>query len=151
MPPATTKVTEHRLHHIRCPYGRLTCTDIPEGVADAPAFHSKAQARASLAAHPLVFQHAPVERTTQLNADLTGAKVSTGWISPPPAEAADLVVGSLNLLRALLDLAPRARSGADFLGMLRHFRGTMVHDSLSLHTGYQLCDARLIRELTAAG
>lgn len=55
----------------------------------------------------------------------------------------------------LLHLAPRSRKGADAGGVLPHYRGTLVHDSLSLYAGYgscthQLCGAHLIRELTAA-
>nr|WP_279591924.1 transposase [Streptomyces sp. 846.5] len=55
----------------------------------------------------------------------------------------------------LLGLAPRSREGANSLGVLPGFRGTLVHDSLSLYAGYpnaahQLCGAHLIRELTAA-
>jgi transposase len=55
----------------------------------------------------------------------------------------------------LLGLAPRSRAGADSLDVLPAFRGTLVHDSLSLYAGYdacahQLCGAHLIRELTAA-
>jgi hypothetical protein len=54
-----------------------------------------------------------------------------------------------------LGLAPRSRAGADSLGVLPGFRGTVVHDSLSLYNGYdqaqhQICGAHLIRELTAA-
>jgi len=55
----------------------------------------------------------------------------------------------------LLHLAPRSRKGADAGGILPHYRGVLVHDSLSLYAGYdaaahQLCGAHLIRELTAA-
>ncbi|MFD9286661.1 IS66 family transposase [Streptomyces mirabilis] len=55
----------------------------------------------------------------------------------------------------LLHLAPRSRKGADAGGVLAHYRGVLVHDSLSLYAGYgacthQLCGAHLIRELTAA-
>ncbi|MET8214182.1 IS66 family transposase [Streptomyces sp. NPDC005373] len=55
----------------------------------------------------------------------------------------------------LLHLAPRSRSGAEAGGVLAHYRGVLVHDSLSLYAGYpkcghQLCGAHLIRELTAA-
>ena len=55
----------------------------------------------------------------------------------------------------LLHLAPRSRAGADQGGVLPHYRGILVHDSLSLYAGYthcahQLCGAHLIRELTAA-
>ncbi|MFD9286648.1 IS66 family transposase, partial [Streptomyces mirabilis] len=58
-------------------------------------------------------------------------------------------------LLTLLHLAPRSRAGADTGGVLPHYRGVLVHDSLSLYAGcprctHQLCGARLIRELTAA-
>ncbi|WP_330358804.1 IS66 family transposase [Streptomyces chartreusis] len=58
-------------------------------------------------------------------------------------------------LLTLLHLAPRSRAGADPGGVLPHYRGVLVHDSLSLYAGYprcthQLCGAHLIRELTAA-
>ncbi|TLQ44041.1 IS66 family transposase [Streptomyces marianii] len=51
-------------------------------------------------------------------------------------------------------LAPRSRAGADAGGVLPHYRGVLVHDSLSLYAGYgscthQLCGTHLIRELTA--
>lgn len=53
-----------------------------------------------------------------------------------------------------LHLAPRSREGADAGQVLPHYRGALVHDSLSLYAGYdacthQLCGAHLIRELTA--
>lgn len=55
----------------------------------------------------------------------------------------------------LLHLAPRSRKGTDAGGVLPHYRGVLVHDSLSLYAGYgacahQLCGAHLLRELTAA-
>ncbi|MBW8735733.1 MAG: transposase [Streptomyces turgidiscabies] len=55
-----------------------------------------------------------------------------------------------------LHLAPRSRAGADAGGVPAHYRGVLVHDSLSLYAGYgsrthQPCGAHLIRELTAAG
>lgn len=55
----------------------------------------------------------------------------------------------------LLGLAPRSRAGAESLGILPDFTGTLVHDSLALYNAYsacahQLCRAHLIRELTAA-
>jgi transposase len=58
-------------------------------------------------------------------------------------------------LLTLLHLAPRSRTGADQGGVLPHYRGVLVHGSLSLYAGYgacthQLCGAHLIRELTAA-
>jgi len=54
-----------------------------------------------------------------------------------------------------LALAPRSRAGANGLGILPHFRGTLIHDAyFQLYDGYrhayhQLCLAHVIRELTA--
>lgn len=186
IPPATVEVTEHRAHRCRCVCGAVTAAPMPGQVAGSPS--SYGPNLRSLAVYLLVFQHVPVERCAQLIADVTGAQVSTGWVSGLLAEAAGLVEESLHLIRALLvlahvlhadetttrigarrrwlhvactdtltllALAPRSRAGADSLGVLPAFRGTLVHDSLSLYAGYgscahQLCGAHLIRELTAA-
>ena len=186
VPLVTVQVTEHRLHKVRCGCGHLTAADTPGLLAGSPTSYGP-NLRA-LAAYLLVFQHVPVERTAQLVADLTGARVSTGWVSSVLEQASALVEPSLDLIRALLvlghvlhadetttrigsrrrwlhvacterltllGLAPRSREGANSLRVLPGFRGTLVHDSLSLYAGYpgaahQLCGAHLIRELTAA-
>lgn len=75
---------------------------MPEQLAGAPSSYGP-DLRA-LAAYPLVFQHVPVERCAQLIADVTGARVSPGWVSSVLAEAAMLVAGSITLIRALLTL-----------------------------------------------
>jgi transposase len=186
VPLATVQVTEHRLHRVRCDCGRLTTADAPDLLAGSPTSYGP-NLRA-LAAYLLVHQHVPVERAAQLIADLTSARVSTGWVSSVLEQASGLVQPSLDLVRALLvlghvlhadetttrigsrrrwlhvactekltllGLAPRSREGANSLRVLPGFRGTLVHDSLSLYAGYpdadhQLCGAHLIRELTAA-
>jgi transposase len=186
VPLVTVTVTEHRLHRVRCDCGHVTVAQPPDLLAGSPTSYGP-NLRA-LAVYLLVFQHVPVERTAQLIADLTGAKVSTGWTSSVLDQAAELVEPCLDLIRALLvlghvlhadetttrigsrrrwlhvactehltllGLAPRSREGANSLRVLPGFRGTLVHDSLSLYAGYpdadhQLCGAHLIRELTAA-
>ncbi|WP_127354342.1 IS66 family transposase [Actinacidiphila soli] len=186
IPLVTVKVTEHRLHKVRCDCGHTTTAEAPAGLAGSPASYGP-NLRA-LAVYLVVFHHVPVERTARLICDLTGASVSTGWVNTMVAEAAGLTADSLNLIKALLvlghilhadetttrisgkrrwlhvactdflthlALAPRSREGANSLGILPAFRGTLVHDSLSLYAGYpgaahQLCGAHLIRELTAA-
>lgn len=75
---------------------------MPEQVAGSPTSYGP-NLRA-LAAYLLVFQHIPVERTAQLIADLTGAALSTGWVSNVLAEAAALVGDCLKPIRALLVL-----------------------------------------------
>jgi transposase len=186
IPLTTVKVTEHRAHRCRCACGTVTVSPMPGQVAGSPS--SYGPGLRALAVYLLVFQHIPVERTTVLIRDVTGAEVSTGWVASLLPEAAGLVEDSLNLIRALLimghvlhadetttrigttrrwlhvactdfltllHLAPRSRAGADAGKVLPHYRGVLVHDSLSLYAGYdscthQLCGAHLIRELTAA-
>ncbi len=102
IPLVTVQVIEHRAHRCRCACGATTRAAMPEQVAGSPCSYGP-NLRA-LAAYLLVFQHVPVERTAQLIADLTGAAVSTGWVSGVLAEAADLVGDCLKLIRALLVL-----------------------------------------------
>ncbi|MCW2874141.1 hypothetical protein [Actinacidiphila oryziradicis] len=96
IPTVTVKVTEHRTHQVRCDCRHTTTADAPEQVAGSPASYGP-NLRA-FAVHLLVFQHVPVERAAQLIADLTGARVSTGWTSNVLHEAAGLVADSLKYL-----------------------------------------------------
>lgn len=186
IPLVTVRVIEHRAHTCACPCGAKTAAAFPDEVAASPSSYGP-HLRA-LAVYLLVFQHIPVERTAQLIHDVTGAAVSTGWVSGLLGQAHALVSDSLKLIRALLTLAhvlhvdetttrikdvrcwlhvacsqhlvllglaPRSRAGAESLGVLPDFTGTLVHDSLALYNAYsgcahQLCGAHLIRELTAA-
>ena len=160
IPPTSVTITEHRLHTVRCRCGVTTTAPGADGLADAACSYGP-HLRA-LAVYLLVFQHVPVERTALLIQDLSGAKVSTGWVASMLTEAADLVEDSVNLIKALLvlghllhadetttkigsvrrwlhvactetltflGLAPRSKAGADSLGVLPAFRGTVVHDS----------------------
>jgi transposase len=102
IPLVSVRVTEHRAHRCRCVCGTTTRGQMPTQVAGSPTSYGP-NLRA-LAVYLLVFQHVPVERTAQLIADLTGASVSTGWVSGVLAQAADLVGDSLKVIRALLTL-----------------------------------------------
>lgn len=66
---------------------------MPETVAGAPSSYGP-NLRA-LVAYLLVFQHVPMERCAQLIADVTGARVSPGWVSSILAEAAILVADGI--------------------------------------------------------
>ncbi|MGP3918840.1 IS66 family transposase [Nonomuraea sp. 10N515B] len=102
IPLVTVTVTEHRAHRCRCACGTTTRAAMPATVAGSPTSYGP-NLRA-LAAYLLVFQHIPVERTAQLITDLTGANVSTGWVSGVLGQAAEAVADSLKLIRALLTL-----------------------------------------------
>lgn len=117
----TVQVTEHRLHKIRCGCGHVTAAEVPDLLAGSPTSYGP-NLRA-LVVYLLVFQHGPVERTAQLIADLTGARVSTGWTASVLDRAAELVELSLDLIRALLVLGYvlHADETTTRLGSKRHW------------------------------
>ncbi|GAA0435875.1 hypothetical protein Acor_55550 [Acrocarpospora corrugata] len=102
IPLVTVSVIEHRAHRCRCACGATTRAAMPATVAGSASSYGP-DLRA-LAVYLLVFQHIPVERTARLIADLTGANVSTGWVSGVLGQAAGAVSDSLKLIRALLTL-----------------------------------------------
>lgn len=119
IPLVTVTVTEHRVHRCRCGgCGAVTSADLPGQVAGAPS--SYGPNRRALAAYLLVIQHVPMERCAQLIADVTGARVSPGWVSSILAEAATTRIGAARLwlhvacttTLTLLGLGERSRQGA---------------------------------------
>lgn len=101
IPPTSAKVTETRWHTVGCGCGARTAAPVPGEVPDAPCYGPGLSA---LAVYLLVYQHVPVARTAELISDLTGADVSTGWVSAQLPKAAGTVAGSLRLVKALLVL-----------------------------------------------
>lgn len=101
IPPTSAVVTETRWHTVACSCGCATSAPVPDEVPDAPCYGPNL---AAFAAYLLVFQHVPVERAAELIADLTGAKLSTGWVAAQLPKAAGLIAGSLKLIKALLTL-----------------------------------------------
>jgi transposase len=102
IPQVSVRVTEHRLHRRRCPCGCITTAEAPAGV-NAPVTYGP-NLRA-LAVYLVVFQHVPVERTALLIADVTGAAVSTGWVSGVIASTAEDLVEVEAMIRTLITLA----------------------------------------------
>jgi transposase len=102
IPPRSVTVTETRWHRVRCGCGFVTAAPVPGDVPDCPYYGANL---ASLAVYLLVFQHVPVERAAQLINDVTGAQVSTGWVSSQLVKAAGLVAAPNKLIAALLVLA----------------------------------------------
>ena len=99
----SVRVTEYRAHTCACPCGTRTAAAFPEHLAASPSSY-RPHLR-TLAVYLMVFQHIPVERTAGLIADVTGAQVSTGWVSALLGQAHGLVADSLKLIRTLLTLA----------------------------------------------
>ncbi len=102
IPTVGVRVTEHRLHRRRCACGCITTADAPVGV-NAPVTYGP-NLRA-LAVYLVVFQHVPVERAALLIADVTGAEVSTGWVSSTVAATAEELVEVEAMIRTLITLA----------------------------------------------
>ena len=102
VPLVTVTVTEHRMHKRLCSCGAVTSANAPGGVVAPVCYGANLRA---IAVYLVVFQHVPVERTTQLVADLTGATPSTGWVSAQVARTADTLVEVETLIRTLITLA----------------------------------------------
>ena len=99
--PVSARVTETRRHTVGCGCGAATAAPVPASVPDAPCY---GPGLAALAVYLLVYQHVPVERSAELIRDLTGARVSTGWVAAQLPRAAGIVAGPLRLIKALLTL-----------------------------------------------
>jgi hypothetical protein len=103
IPLVTATVTEYQLHSLRCGCGHVTRADLPAGVANAAI--SIGPNLQTLAVYLLVVHAIPVERTCQVIADLTGAKVSAGFVHGMLARAAALLAGFETLTKMLIILA----------------------------------------------
>lgn len=102
IPEVTARVVEHRLHRRRCTCGCITTADAPAGVNAPVAYGPNLRA---LAVYLVVFQHVPVERAAILIADVTGARVSTGWITSAIAATADDLLEVEALIKTLITLS----------------------------------------------
>jgi transposase len=78
LPPVVAVVTEHRMHQRRCRCGVLTTAAAPVE-ASAPACYGPNIT--ALAADLLTYQHLPIARAGELLAELTGMRVSAGWVA----------------------------------------------------------------------
>ena len=109
VPPVRVRVTEHRMHKRVCGCG--TVTSAPARGWRRPGWTGRcATGRTcepwrTLAVYLVVFQHVAVERAAVLIADLTGAAVSTGWVSAQVGRTAQALVEVEALIKTLITLA----------------------------------------------
>jgi transposase len=87
----------------QCRYGRLHVAARPEGVPDS-AVSIGPNLRAP-AVYLVIHQHVPVERCRRLIADVTGARVSAGFVHSCLARAAAAITGMVRLIRTLITAA----------------------------------------------
>jgi len=88
VPLLTVRVTEHRMHAVRCGCGRrMLAPAPPEAAGDAAAGYGP-NLRA-LAVYLMVAHAVPVQRVCRLIADLTGARPSPGFVHGMLARTAD--------------------------------------------------------------
>jgi len=103
IPLMTARRVQHDLHQARCRCGEVQVAARPESVPDA-AVSIGANLRA-LAVYLLVFQHVPAERCAQLIADVTGARVSVGFVHSCLAKAASVIADVVRLIKTLITAA----------------------------------------------
>lgn len=184
IPAVSVAVTETRWHTVRCGCGYATAAPVPAQVADGPCYgpglaslavylvvyqHIPVERAAQLIADVTGANVSTGWVASQLpkaaglvagSVRLIRALLILGHVLHAD-ESTTNIAGRRRYLHVactraltLLGLAPRSRRGADGLGVLPGFRGTMVHDAYVLYDGYpdaahQLCIAHVIRELTA--
>ncbi|USY20462.1 IS66 family transposase [Nocardiopsis exhalans] len=101
--PADLVVTEHRYHRLRCPCGHSTAAEPMPG-ANVPVRYGP---RASAAgAYLMSAHHLPVERASEIMADLLGARVSTGWLAGLGRRAHTLLEGFDTQVRRAITASP---------------------------------------------
>ncbi len=103
IPLMTARRVQHDLHEAHCRCGEVHVAARPEGVPDA-AVSMGANLRA-LAVYLMVFQHVPAERCAQLIADVTGARVSVGFVHSCLAKAACVIADVVKLIKTLITAA----------------------------------------------
>jgi len=185
IPAVSATVTETRWHTIGCGCGAQTGAIVPVDVPDAPRYgpglaalavyllvyqHIPVERTAELivdltgADVSTGWVASQLPKAAGIVADslrLIRALLTLGHVLHAD-ETTTNISGKRRYLHAacterltFLGLARRSRVGADSLGILPGFRGTMVHDAyFQLYDGYpaarhQLCVAHVVRELTA--
>jgi hypothetical protein len=103
VPLMTGRRVQHDLHRARCCCGEVHVAARPEGVPGSAV--SIGPNLRALAVYLLVFQHVPVERCAQLIADVTGARISAGFVHSSLAKAAEVIADVVELIKTLITAA----------------------------------------------
>lgn len=147
LPDIRPVVTEHRLHQRRCGCGVLTTAAAP-AEATAPACYGPNIT--ALAAYLLTYQHLPIARAAELLAEVTGTKVSTGWVAGVLGRLAPGLEPFVAATRAAITAAPVAHF--DETGIRVLSRNRWLHSaSTTWLTAYFLHDKRGREAIDAFG
>jgi hypothetical protein len=103
VPLMTARRIQHDLHEARCGCGRLHLAARPDGVPDSAV--SIGPNLRALTVYLVVFQHVPIERCARLIADVTGARVSAGFVHSCLARAGEVVADVVKLIKTLITAA----------------------------------------------
>ena len=103
VPLVTARRIQHDLHHARCGCGEVHVADRPAGVPESAV--SIGPNLRALAVYLVIYQHVPVARCAELIADLTGARVSAGFIHSCLAKAAGVIADVVKLIKTLITAA----------------------------------------------
>lgn len=103
VPLVTARRIQHDLHQARCGCGEVHLAGRPAGVPESAV--SIGPNLRALAVYLVIHQHVPVGRCGELIADLTGARVSAGFIHSCLARAADVIADVVKLIRTLITAA----------------------------------------------
>ncbi len=103
VPLLTARRIQHDLLQVRCECGKVHAAPRPAGVPDSAV--SIGPNLRALAVYLVIYQHVPVERCQQLIADVTGARVSAGFIHSCLARAAEIISDVVQLIRTLITAA----------------------------------------------
>ena len=103
IPLVTARRVQHDLHRARCGCGRLHEAAVPAGAGGSVV--SIGPNLRALTVYLMVFQHVPAERCAQLIADVTGARVSAGFVHSCLAKAATVAADVVKLIKTLITAA----------------------------------------------
>ncbi len=148
LPTVRLRVTEHRAEQRQCGCGLVTTATFPAAATTAACYGPGVRA---LGVYLLVGQHLPIERATELLAEVVGAPCSSGWLAGLTAAAAGGLGGFAEQARRVLAVAQVLHvdeTGARVAGRLAwvHVACTPTWTHLTVHAkrGVKATDAAAV-------
>ncbi len=105
LPRTRYEVTEHRVFEVRCACGKWHCSQFPESVPNLVQYGPAIKAAA---VYLTQYQLLPMERTTQLLADLYGLRLSPATVHTSITQAAEVLAPTVTRIAEAVKAAPVA-------------------------------------------